>query len=85
MNTLNAYLQKRIGLFFILLLLSLGGFSQKFDKIITNGRVIDGSGNPWFYADLGIKDGKIIAIGKLSTKDASEILDATIKSFVQVL
>ncbi len=76
MNTLNAYLQKRIGLFFILLLLSLGGFSQKFDKIITNGRVIDGSGNPWFYADLGIKDGKIIAIGKLSTKDASEILDA---------
>ncbi len=33
-----------------------------FDIIITAGRVLDGTGNPWFWADLGIKDGKIEAL-----------------------
>jgi N-acyl-D-amino-acid deacylase len=46
-----------------------------YDLIITNGRVIDGSGNPWFKADVGIKDGKIQTVGHIATKDA-EILDA---------
>jgi len=30
-----------------------------FDIVIRNGRIIDGTGNPWFKADIGIKDGKI--------------------------
>jgi hypothetical protein len=32
--------------------------SGKFDLVIKNGRIVNGSGNPWFYADLGIIAGK---------------------------
>jgi N-acyl-D-amino-acid deacylase len=47
-----------------------------FDVIIKNGKVIDGAGNPWFKADVGI-DGQIIsAIGRLSAEEASKIIDA---------
>ncbi|MGI6130063.1 MAG: hypothetical protein ACOYEO_08275, partial [bacterium] len=33
-----------------------------FDVLIKNGRIVDGTGNPWFKADIGVKDGKIAAI-----------------------
>ncbi len=36
-----------------------------FDLIIRNGRVIDGSGNPWFRADVGVRNGKIAVVGAL--------------------
>src|SRR5262245_37537825 len=43
----------------------LGAQAQRrFDLVITGGRVLDGSGNPWFAADLGIKDGHIAAVGR---------------------
>ncbi len=47
-----------------------------FDVIIKNGKVIDGAGNPWFKADVGIDRQKISAIGRLSTEKASKIIDA---------
>jgi len=47
-----------------------------FDVIIKNGKVIDGAGNPWFKADVGIDRQKISAIGRLSAEKASEIVDA---------
>jgi N-acyl-D-amino-acid deacylase len=47
-----------------------------FDLVITNGRVIDGSGNPWFRADVGIKAGRITRIGRISTADAKQVVDA---------
>jgi len=47
-----------------------------YDLIITNGRVIDGAGNPWFKADVGIKDGRIQTVGHIATKDA-KIIDAS--------
>src|SRR5687768_384520 len=37
----------------------------EFDIVIHGGRLIDGTGNPWFYGDVAIKDGKIAAIGKI--------------------
>ena len=49
---------------------------ESFDVIITNGRVIDGSGNPWFRADIGIREGRIAAIGKLGDSAASQKIDA---------
>ncbi len=36
-----------------------------YDLIIQNGRIVDGSGNPWYVADVGIRDGHIAAIGHL--------------------
>lgn len=46
------------------------------DILIKNGRIIDGTGNSWYYADIAVKDGKIISIGKLSAATASKIIDA---------
>jgi len=53
---------------------SSGG--QIYDVVIVNGKVIDGSGNPWFHADIGVKGGKIAKIGKVDPKSAKRIIDA---------
>lgn len=45
------------------------------DTIITNGKIIDGTGQPWFHGNLGIKDGKIASISH-HVKDAHEVIDA---------
>ena len=45
------------------------------DTILMNGRVVDGSGNPWFKADVGIKDGKIVAVGDLAGAEAQRTID----------
>jgi len=48
-----------------------------FDLVIRGGRVIDGSGNPWYRADVAISDGKIVDINtRLSTSKAETIIDA---------
>jgi N-acyl-D-amino-acid deacylase len=61
----------------LFLLLSPALFAANYDVLIRHARVIDGAGNPWFRADVGIKDGKIAAIGRLDgpaarTIDAAE-------------
>ncbi|MEP7337180.1 MAG: D-aminoacylase [Acidobacteriota bacterium] len=48
-----------------------------FDLLIAGGRIVDGTGNPWFIADLAVKDGKIVEIGKLDPKRAARVVDAT--------
>lgn len=47
-----------------------------FDVIITNGRVINGTGNPWFKADVAVKDGRIAKIGNLGDAEAEKTIDA---------
>lgn len=47
-----------------------------FDLVIRHGRVADGSGNPAYFADVGVKDGKVAAIGRLGNGAKTEI-DAT--------
>ena len=47
----------------------------QYDFMIINGRVLDGSGNPWFYADIALKNGRIAKIGKLNPADATKIID----------
>lgn len=44
-----------------------------YDLVIRNGRIVDGSGNPWFHADLAIKGDRIAAIGPGLTTDGREI------------
>src|SRR5437763_17207908 len=41
--------------------------SAPFDIVIAHGRIIDGTGSPWFSGDIGIRGGKIAAIGNLAT------------------
>jgi N-acyl-D-amino-acid deacylase len=47
-----------------------------YDLLITNARVIDGSGNPWFRSDVAIKSGRIVRIGRLDPANASKTIDA---------
>lgn len=47
-----------------------------FDVLILNGRIIDGSGNPWYYGDVGIRSDRIAAIGKLAGASAKKSIDA---------
>lgn len=54
-----------------------GQSSQTFDILIRNGRVMDGSGNPWFRADVGIRGDRIVAVGRLDGASAARVIDAT--------
>jgi N-acyl-D-aspartate/D-glutamate deacylase len=47
-----------------------------FDLVITNGHIIDGTGSPWYSGDLGIRDGKIAAIGNLALASRKRTIDA---------
>src|SRR5882724_814769 len=49
---------------------------NKYDIIIRNGKIIDGTGNSWYYGDIGIKEGKIAAIQKHLEADAARTIDA---------
>lgn len=74
--------------FFIILFFSIHSFAQEnsipndgvspdeFDIIITNGRILDGTGNSWYRADIGISRGKIIRIGSMEDQHAKKIIDA---------
>lgn len=72
-------MQKVCYLFLLALLAcSLSAFCQdnSFDLLIINGRIIDGTGNPWFYADIGIVGDKIVKIGRIESRNAKKIVDA---------
>jgi N-acyl-D-amino-acid deacylase len=47
-----------------------------FDVLIRHGRVLDGSGNPWMPADVGIRAGRIVSIGTLDGASADTTIDA---------
>jgi N-acyl-D-amino-acid deacylase len=51
--------------------------SAPFDLIIEHGHVIDGTGAPWYAADVGIRGGRIAAIGRLDQAPAKRRVDAT--------
>src|SRR5438874_2468629 len=73
----------RHGLRLALLAIAIAGpgaarFSQPagYDMIIRNGRVLDGTGNPFVYADVGIAGDTIAAVGNLKTAAATRVVDA---------
>jgi N-acyl-D-amino-acid deacylase len=50
--------------------------AQAFDVLIRNGHIMDGTGSPWYSADVGIRNGKIAAIGRLHDATAKTVIDA---------
>jgi N-acyl-D-amino-acid deacylase len=59
-----------------LILAALPLLAADYDVVIRNARVVDGAGNPWFRADVAVKDGRIAAIGPLSSATALRTIDA---------
>ena len=48
-----------------------------YDLLFTNARVVDGTGAPWFLADVGVRGGKIAAVGRLAGSPAGRTIDAS--------
>ena len=63
---------------FVLLLTLPRAFAQSapFDIVVTHGRIIDGTGSPWYSGDIGIRGGKIAAIGNLTGSARTRTIDA---------
>jgi len=66
---------KALSLLLLVLLQSAPAYAQP-DLLIRNGRIVDGSGNPWYTADVAIQGGRIVAIGRLDTSRSLRVLDA---------
>lgn len=48
----------------------------EFDLVIRQGHVVDGTGNPWFVADVAVKDGRIAEIGQIAPERAARVIEA---------
>jgi dihydroorotase/N-acyl-D-amino-acid deacylase len=61
----------------VVLLCSRSLFAQQYDVLIRGGRVVDGTGNPWVYADVGINGDRITLVGRASADArAGRVIDA---------
>ena len=60
-------------LFFVI---NLSAQSQDCDILITNGKIIDGTGNNWYYGNIAVKNGKIIRVGRDVNLSAAKTIDA---------
>ena len=56
-------------------LLAQAAQEASFDIVLRGGRVLDGTGNPWFRADVGIRDGRIAAVGDLSNATGDRAIE----------
>lgn len=54
----------------------MGSRDAAYDLVITNARIIDGTGNPWFRGDVGIRGDRIASVGDLKGKRATRKIDA---------
>ena len=67
-------------LIFCILFTSVGGAigqsTDRFDLVVTNARIIDGAGNPWFRGSIAVKDGKIAKVGRFEIPAGTNTIDA---------
>ncbi len=61
----------------VLLATVLGIRAENYDVLIRGGRLLDGTGTPWVYADVGITGDRITAVGRLAGATAKQVVDAT--------
>src|SRR6202795_1018584 len=74
----------RLTLAFLLIVSTLASAADNaadppFDLVIANGHIIDGTGSPWYSGDIGIRNGRIAAIGNLSRAARNRTFDAKAK------
>src|SRR6202142_3941568 len=50
--------------------------ASPYDIVIQHGRIVDGTGSPWYSGDIGIRQGKIASIGNLTGAPAKRTIDA---------
>ena len=70
---------KPTALLLLLLLLVPAAFAQsaeRFDLVINNARIVDGTGNPWFRGAVGIRSGRIVKISRFDLTNAEQVIDA---------
>jgi N-acyl-D-amino-acid deacylase len=74
----KAFRAKFLSIFFlpIAVFLATAQAQSTFDLVITDGHIIDGTGSPWYSGDVGVRDGKIAAIGNLSAAPRKRTIDA---------
>ncbi len=62
----------------LLLFVALSAFGQEYDILIRHGRVVDGNGNPWIYADVGVTGDRVTLLGRApGNAKAKRVIDAT--------
>ena len=52
------------------------GAAPAYDLVIRDARVVDGSGNPWFRADVAVRQGRIARVGRVAASEARRVIDA---------
>ncbi|HUF49339.1 MAG TPA: amidohydrolase family protein [Longimicrobiales bacterium] len=66
---------KRLAIGLALLAVPALAHAQEYDVLLRGGRVLDGSGNPWYYADVAINGDRIAAVGNLTQARARRVVD----------
>ena len=56
------------------------GTAPEYDLVIMNGRIIDGTGNPWFTGSVAVNDGRIVRVGWFDPSNAKQVIDAKRRS-----
>lgn len=59
----------------VVMIFPVAGQSERYDLLIKNGRIVDGTGNPWFLGSIAIRGGKIVKVGRFEA-DADVVIDA---------
>ncbi|MBC8869257.1 MAG: serine hydrolase [Planctomycetes bacterium] len=67
-----------IFVFFTAMLMSQAGRpAERFELVLKGGRIVDGTGSPWYVADVAISSGRIVKIGRIDGKDAERSIDVS--------
>jgi N-acyl-D-aspartate/D-glutamate deacylase len=80
MSTPKAPIAAGLAVLWLVLALSTGrllGQEATYDVLIAGGRIVDGTGNPWFSGDVAIRAGRIAAVGRLGGARAARMIDAS--------
>jgi dihydroorotase/N-acyl-D-amino-acid deacylase len=73
---IHSHIRKILLATLLLACVSLCAQTSNFDLVIINGHIIDGTGSPWYSGDVGIREGKIAAIGNLASAPRARTIDA---------